>query len=112
MCSLDEKVRSLLEQPGAALDDIHPSKSAQEIIKRVEQAIASEYGKDAFDIAFHLSDWSGDAAFLVALHLFPDQFSNEEIMEGILAVIVHAPNHMAAAGKLAGCPVEDVFDYE
>src|SRR5438128_1920007 len=41
---------------------------AQEIIAA---ALADELGLErAADVAFHLSDWAEDAAFLVALHLF------------------------------------------
>jgi hypothetical protein len=63
----------------------------------------------ALDIAFHLTDWNADAAFLVALAIAPERFDKEEIEAGISAFILHAPNHVAAAAKLAGFPITDVF---
>jgi hypothetical protein len=62
------------------------------------------------DIAFHLCDWAWDAAFLVALHLYPERFTRDEIEAGIGLLIIHAPNHLAAAAKLAGSPVQDIFE--
>jgi hypothetical protein len=64
----------------------------------------------AQDIAFHMTDWSSDAAFLVALLLYPEQFSKDEVSAGIQGFLIHAPNHVAAAAKLAGWPVKDVFN--
>lgn len=56
-----------------------------------------------------MTDWNYDAAFITALLLFPERFSPEEIGEGIRAFLVHAPNHLAAAAKQFGYPVEDIF---
>ena len=64
----------------------------------------------ARDIAFHLTDWQSDAAFLVAVLLFPERFTPEELREGVEAFIIHVPNHAAAAAKLGGFPVTDIFD--
>ncbi|MGH2548563.1 MAG: hypothetical protein ACRDHN_04190 [Thermomicrobiales bacterium] len=61
------------------------------------------------DIAFHLTDWAADAAFLVALHLFPERFTAEEIADGIESFLIHAPNHVAAAAVLSGWPPKDIF---
>lgn len=81
--------------------------SAQDVISA---ALANELGVDhAADVGFHLSDWREEAAFLVALHLFPDRFTVEEIRDGVTALLIHAPNHIAAAAHLAGWPLHDVF---
>jgi hypothetical protein len=64
----------------------------------------------ARDIAFHLTDWASDAAFIVAVQLFPERFSPAEIADGVEAFLCHAPNHIAAAAVLSGEPVEDIFD--
>ena len=79
-----------------------------------ENAIASSLTSDlgievATDVAFHLSDCSEDAAFLVALHLFPERFTSEEIRDGLQAFLIHVPNHIAAAAHLAKWHVRDVF---
>ncbi len=64
----------------------------------------------AYDITHHLTDWAEDAAFLVALHLYPEKFSEAEIRKGVDMLLVHVPNHLAAAAKLAGEPIEDIFN--
>ena len=75
-----------------------------------EALSARHDAKTAHDIAFHLCDWAWDAAFLVAVHLFPEKFTKEEVEAGVSLLIIHAPNHLAAAAKLAGSPVQDVFE--
>src|SRR5262245_32031475 len=63
----------------------------------------------AKDIGFHLTDWASDAAFIVALQLFPERFTAEEIADGVEDFLIHAPNHVAAAAVLSGHPPEDIF---
>src|SRR4051812_9463778 len=63
----------------------------------------------ADQIAFHLTDWNSDAAFIVALHLFPERFTPEEIEAAVDMFLIHVPNHLVAAARLAGHPVEDIF---
>ena len=78
---------------------------------------ASLTGPDASDeqvlqadkIAFHLTDWNADAAFLVALHLYPERFTPEEIEAGVGLLLCHVPSHVLAAARLAGQPVEDLL---
>jgi hypothetical protein len=43
------------------------------------------------------------------LILFPERFTEEQIRDGIEAFIIHAPNHIAAAAKLRGLPIQDIF---
>lgn len=81
-----------------------------ELRELIGEALAAEYTpKRAREIAFHLVDWHSEAAFLVAVQLYPEKFTKREIVHGIKNLLVHAPNHLAAAAKLAGWPVEDVF---
>jgi len=81
---------------------------AQDVIAA---ALADGLGLErAADVAFHLSDWAQDAAFLVALHLFPERFAAEEIRDGVLALLIHVPNHIAAGAHLSGWPIRDVFN--
>ncbi len=63
----------------------------------------------ADQIAFHLTDWSSDAAFVVALHLFPERFTPEEIKAAVDMFLVHVPSHVIAAARLAGHSTEDIF---
>ena len=80
----------------------------------VHDAIAAAYSEDrpldvAREIAFHMVDWAYDAAFVVALHLFPERFSAEEIEAGIGMFCAHVPAHVIAAARLTGFPAEDLF---
>jgi hypothetical protein len=61
------------------------------------------------EIAFHLTDWNYDAAFLVALHLFPERFTPDEIRAGVGLFLVHVPSHVIAAARLSGNSTDDVF---
>ena len=63
----------------------------------------------ADQIAFHLTDWNSDAAFIVAVHLFPERFTQKEIEAGIGLFLCHVPSHIVAAARLAGYPAEDSF---
>ena len=104
------KVRALFaEHFGGAADHLE-----QAVDKGFVSAIAAAYPRldedRAFDLAFHLSDWREDAAFLLALSLVPEQFTPEEVEDGVTAFLVHAPNHVAAAAKLGGWPITDIFD--
>lgn len=58
--------------------------------------------QDAWDIGINVADWQGDAAFLVALHLFPERFNPEEIEDGVRALLGHVPAHVIAAARLIG----------
>lgn len=70
-------------------------------IDAITTALAVEYGADkAWEIAFHMADWNWDAAFVVALHLFPERFTAEEIRAGLGLFLGHAPNHIRAACQL------------
>ncbi len=60
----------------------------------------------ADQIGFHLVDWQADAAFIVALSLYPERFTDEEIREGVLAFLLHAPSHVVEAARLAGQPCD------
>ena len=64
----------------------------------------------AEQIAFHLTDWSSDAAFIVALHLFPERFTREEIKAGVDLFLNHVPGHVIAAARLAGYPTGDLLE--
>lgn len=61
----------------------------------------------ADEIAFHLTDWNYDAAFVVALHLFPERFTPGEIEAGVDMFLAHVPWHVISAARLAGHAAED-----
>ena len=90
-----------------ALQFTAPVPDAQGVI---HEALEKDFASGtASDLAFHLTDWNAGAGFLAALLLFPERFTPEEIREGLLDFVTHAPNHIAAAAKLHGAPIQDVF---
>jgi len=107
-----DKVQSLFKSiVGDAAKRLDGSYFPDEIRNRIAEVLSDDFSKEiANDIAFHLVDWNGDAAFLVALYLWPEKFTNEEISEGLYKLFPHAPDHLAAAAKLAGQPISDVFE--
>ncbi len=109
MNSLNQKILALLSKlPDADLSALNPS--APTMSTAITTALAEEFGIERADeIAFHLTDWSADAAFLVALALYPDQFTADEVEEGVRGFLIHAPNHIAAAATLAGHPLQAIF---
>ena len=103
----------LAEAFPARVDRLDPDKMATGTMDAIQAALTEAFGTDnAADIAFHMSDWNSDAAFILALHLFPERFTKEEIEDGIRDFLVHAPNHVAEAAQLIGFPVSDIFKEE
>lgn len=60
-------------------------------------------------IGFHLVDWNAEAAFLVALLLYPGEFTDEEIRDGVQKFLIHAPTHCIEAARLGGYSTENIF---
>jgi hypothetical protein len=82
---------------------------AEPAMSALERALVEQYGEKARDIAFHMADWNSNAAFVVAVHLFPERFTPEEIAAGVGLFLVHAPNHIRAACGLTGHYVWESF---
>lgn len=51
-------------------------------------------------IGMNLVDWHRDAAFIVALTLFPERFTDKEIQDEIRSLIIHVPAHIKEAESL------------
>ncbi|HLX64939.1 MAG TPA: hypothetical protein VKX17_26960 [Planctomycetota bacterium] len=66
-----------------------------------EEEVSEKRYAEFDEISFNLTDWSSDAAFLVALHLFPERFTAEEIRAGVHMFLTHAPHHVAEAARVA-----------
>ena len=60
-------------------------------------------------MAFHLVDWTHDAAFILALAMYPEKFSKKEIEAGLDLLLIHVPNHVAAAAKISGYQCKDIW---
>jgi hypothetical protein len=100
--SVTEKVAAIFrELTGERAHQLYGSAIASSVRSAIAAAIASEYGSaTAEKVALHMSDWNSDAAFIVALHLFPERFTPEEIEAGVGLFLVHAPNHIREACRL------------
>lgn len=72
------------------------------------------FGLDAAaarDVAFHLTDWLDDLERLQRFYAEPEGGEPGEIADLLLQFLLHVPEHVAAAKKLAtGFPVTDVFE--
>lgn len=63
------------------------------------------------DVAFHMTDWLGDLDQLRDLFRRPGSLTDEQVAEVLEAFLLHVPNHVAAAAKLAtGEGVADIFE--
>lgn len=56
--------------------------------------------QELHDIAFHLTDWVRDLQKFIDVLEKPTEFSAPEIRSRIIALLVHAPDHLNAATKL------------
>jgi hypothetical protein len=110
--ALDEKIMALFEEHMGYRPDRLSSGSFPEDVKElISETLSEDFDKEIVDhIAFHMVDWSGDLGFLAALFLWPKRFTKEEISIGFYTFLQHAPDHLAAAAKLFGTPVTDVFN--
>ena len=64
------------------------------------------------DAVFHMTDWLSELQNLNAFYENPESLTPEKSSELIMAFLVHAPAHIAAASKLVtGLPVSDVFNF-
>jgi hypothetical protein len=98
-----EKVSAIFtELVGVRANRLDGSKIAEPAMSAITAACTQEYGAKAHDLGFHMADWNSDAAFIVAVHLFPERFTLEEIAAGIESFLIHAPNHIRAACAITG----------
>jgi len=114
----DDKVlqifRELVGERAARLDGSH---YPADVNTRITAALCAEPPDPSGEtrlrqdgIGFHLVDWQHEAAFLVALVLFPERFTDEEIRVGVESFLIHAPAHILEAARLGGYPTENIFD--
>jgi hypothetical protein len=101
------------ELVGVRADQLDGSVFPEEASQAITSALAADCGEDkAAKIALNMVDWNSDAAFVVALCLFPEQFTAEEINAGIGLFLCHAPNHIREACRLTGTSVWEDFPYD
>ena len=77
----------------------------------LRKALQRQYGNEsAKRLAIHLMDWTYDAAFLLAVAMYPERFSANELRCGVDMLLVHVPNHVAAAAKISENKCSDIWD--
>lgn len=91
------------ELVGNRAETLRGDRVAKDVIFRLKAIFSHQYDPaTASTLGMHMSDWNSDAAFIVALHLFPERFSDEEIEAGVGLFLCHAPNHIRAACGITG----------
>ena len=106
---LAEKLASIIDRQARTPDVFDSRRCAA----KIESALVDSLGMErerAREIAFHFGDWLLEAGFLIALSSDPQAFSENEVAESVTSFLAHVPNHAAAAAKLFGLPVQDLFD--
>lgn len=69
----------------------------------IQLALGKSHGSsDASDIAFHLSQWFEEAAFLVALQLDPKRFSRAEVEASVSDVLANVLDPIWEAARVGG----------
>jgi len=81
----------------------------RQIIEKIAGALDTGNQKTRRDVGFHMTDWIYDAAFVLALHLHPEEFTDEEIKAGIDCFLAHAPAHVIAAARQTDHSTDDIF---
>ena len=80
---------------------------------KVEKAFQSRLGKEKADeLSFHSWDWRENAAFIVALQLFPEKFTAREIRDAIESLAAHAPYHVGGMAELLGYETKPPSAYD
>jgi hypothetical protein len=101
--SVGRKVSTIFsELAGDRSKRLNGSLIAEPAMSAIAAACAEQCGEKAHDLAFHMTDWNSDAAFIVAVHLFPERYTPEEIIAGVGMFLTHAPNHIRAACGITG----------
>jgi len=71
--------------------------STQKMMETISVAFARRMSREkAADVGFHIGDWAHDAALVLALHMFPERFTREEIRQVTDFVAAGMPYHSAA----------------
>ena len=101
--SVHAKVSAIfVELAGERAKRLDGSSIAEPAMSAISAACAGAYGDKANDLGFHMADWNSDAAFIVALHLFPERFTAEEVAAGVDSFLMHAPSHIREACRITG----------
>lgn len=105
----DKVIAIFREIAGERAERLRSDHYLADVNSRITAALAAEnpewseddlVEKDA--IGLNLIDWQSDAAFVVALALYPEKFTDEEIQDGVRDLLLHVPDHVIKAAEIAG----------
>jgi hypothetical protein len=100
--------RELVGERALKLDGSRfPADAMDRITEALTQPGEDPVAKDR--ISHHLMEWQRSAAFLVALALFPERFTDEEIQDEVEDFFLDVPAHVLEAARVAGCPAKNIF---
>src|SRR5439155_24196059 len=99
--SVQEKVLSIFtELVGDRAERLRGDTPSFAALRAFESALAADYSPQvAADVAQHLIDSNSDAAFFVAVHLFAERFTQEQLFAAVCSLLHHALIHPAAAAN-------------
>jgi len=108
---LQKKVTTLLTNASTArVARAQAEPDRTEAREAIRKALQRVYGNESSrNLAFHLIDWTYDAAFILALAMFPEKFNKKEVTAGIECLLAHVPNHVFAAAKISGDQCTDIW---
>jgi hypothetical protein len=109
--SVRHKVDAIFrELAGDRAEELRGDVAARRTNDLLGQVIAAESDLDpikADELALNLVDWNADAAFLVAVMLYPERFTQAELGAGIGMFMVHVPDHVVAAARIGGYGISE-----
>ena len=81
---VDAILREMAKERADALRGDVVAQDARAALARALVAESDIASDKAEEMAFHLLDWNADAAFLVAVILYPERFTQEELGAGVV----------------------------
>lgn len=111
--STREKVATIFtELAGNQAERLSGSRYLADVNSRITSVLAKGNISDPEilqkdEAGFHIIDWQAEAAFIVALSLYPERFTDEEIEEGIMSLMQHAPGHLVKAARILDYPISE-----
>ncbi len=89
---------------------IYDSDKVRSAISRALVESGIEPAEKRHDIVFHLTDWLEELHAYQRLCADPDAFAADEVVRLLTQLLIHVPNHLAAASRLLlDVPVSDIF---
>ena len=113
----DKVIAIFRELVGERASKLDGSYFPADIISHIREALADGDTREANilrkdSIGFHLVEWQRSAAFIVALVLFPEKFTNEEIRVEVDSFLLDVPAHVLEASRLGGYQTKNIFNDE